>query len=120
MDYKFIWVDILMLIVAVLLLWLNFGTEYELNKTELNYKSGPIRGKIEIENIKEIIIGKNLWTGLKPATARNGLIIKYNKYDEIYISPQTNETFVNKILEFNKKIKITTPKASVGHTQYNK
>ncbi len=107
-NYEFIWSNILMILVIGFLLWLNFGTEYELTQTELKYKSGPIRGKIEIERIREIIKGKSLWSGLKPATARNGLIIKYDKYEEIYISPKTNETFIEKILEFNKNIKITT------------
>ena len=107
-SYEFIWPNILMLLVIGFLLWLNFGTEYELTQTELKYKSGPIRGKIEIERIREIIKGKSLWSGLKPATARNGLIIKYDKYEEIYISPKTNETFIEKILEFNNNIKITT------------
>jgi len=107
-NYEFIWSNILMILVIGFLLWLNFGTEYELTQTELKYKSGPIRGKIEIERIREIIKGKSLWSGLKPATARNGLIIKYDKHEEIYISPKTNETFIEKILEFNKNIKITT------------
>ena len=107
-NYEFIWSNILMLLVIGFLLWLNFGTEYELTQTELKYKSGPIRGKIEIERIREIIKGKSLWSGLKPATARNGLIIKYDKYEEIYISPKTNETFIEKILKLNKNIKITT------------
>jgi hypothetical protein len=107
-NYEFMWTDILMMLVVGLLLWLYFGTEYELTHTELKYKSGPIHGKIELERIKEIIKGKSLWSGLKPATARNGLIIKYDKYEEIYISPETNDTFVDKILEFNKNIKITT------------
>tara|TARA_B110000208_G_scaffold106610_1_gene132404 strand:+ start:12 stop:509 length:498 start_codon:yes stop_codon:yes gene_type:complete len=107
-NFEFIWSDILMFIVIGFLLWLNFGTKYELTQTELKYKSGPISGKIEIERIKEIIKGKSLWSGLKPATARNGLIIKYDKYEEIYISPKTNDSFVEKILEYNSKIKITT------------
>ncbi len=107
-NYEFIWSNILISLVIGFLLWLNFGTEYELTQTELKYKSGPIRGKIEIERIREIIKGKTLWSGLKPATARNGLIIKYDKYEEIYISPKTNETFIEKILEFNKNIQITT------------
>jgi hypothetical protein len=107
-NFELIWSDILMFIVIGFLLWLNFGTKYELTQTELKYKSGPISGKIEIERIKEIIKGKSLWSGLKPATARNGLIIKYDKYEEIYISPKTNDSFVEKILEYNSKIKITT------------
>lgn len=107
LNYEFIWSDVAMLLLMGFLLWLNFGTQYEISQTELKYKNGPIRGKIELERIKEIVKGKSLWSGLKPATARNGLIIKYDKYEEIYISPKTNDTFVNKILEFNKNIKIT-------------
>jgi len=106
-NYEFIWTDILLLLVVGLLLWIYFGTEYELTEKELKYKSGPIRGRIEINNIKEIIKGKSLWSGLKPAMARNGLIVKYGKFDEIYISPKTNETFVKRIVEINKNIKIT-------------
>lgn len=90
-----------MFIVIAFLLQLSFGTEYELTKTELKYKSGLISGKIEIERIKKIIKVKNLWVGLKPATARNRLIIKYDKYDKIYITPKTNDMFVEKILEYN-------------------
>jgi hypothetical protein len=107
-NYNFMWTDIFMLTVAGFLIWLGLGTNYELTQTELKYKSGPIRGKIEIDKIHEIIKGKTLWSGLKPATARNGLIIKYEIYNEIYISPKTNDSFLKKILELNDKIKITT------------
>ena len=103
---SFIFADILIILVVGLLLWLYFDTAYELNKNELKYKSGPFRGKIAINRIKKIYNGKTLWSGFKPATARNGLLIKYDKFEEIYISPKTNETFIEKILEYNNKIKI--------------
>jgi len=106
-KYEFMWIDILLLLVGGLLLWLYFGTEYELTQSELKYKSGPLRGKIALEKISEIIKGKTMWSGIKPATAKNGLIIKYGKYNEIYISPNTNDTFVSKILELKNDIKIT-------------
>ena len=102
-----LWPICIILIVDVLLLWLFFDTKYELNKTTFKYKSGPLKGEIPITNIKEIIKNKTLWVGLKPATARKGLIIKYNKYDEIYISPKTNESFINYIKTLNDSIKIT-------------
>jgi hypothetical protein len=102
-----IFTTILMLSVAGLLLWSFFNTEYELTQTQLRYRSGPIHGEIKIEEIKEIIKGKTLWSGLKLATAKNGLIIKYQKYEEIYISPKTNDSFVTRILELNQNIKIT-------------
>lgn len=94
-----------MLSVSILLLWMYFETKYEITASELKYRTGPIRGKIEIVGIKEIIIGKSLWSGFKPATAKNGLNIKYDKYKEIYISPKTNDTFVQRILELNEKNK---------------
>ena len=106
-KYEFLWTDILLLLVSGLLLWLYLDTEYELTESELKYKSGPLRGKIELEKIREIIKGKTMWSGIKPATAKNGLIIKYGKYDEVYISPNTNETFVSEILKLKSDIIIT-------------
>ncbi|MFT4805066.1 MAG: hypothetical protein ACI9YE_002281 [Psychroserpens sp.] len=99
--------SVLLLAVAGLLLWMYLDTTYELTPIELKYKCGPIRGAIPIKDILEIIKGKTLWSGFKPATARNGLIIKYRKYNEIYISPKTNDTFVRNILELNSSIKVT-------------
>jgi hypothetical protein len=94
-------------------MWIYFGTGYELTTTDLKYKSGPIRGKIKIDEITEIIIGKSLWSGLKPATSRSGLILKYRKFDEIYISPDSNDFFIAKILEINKDITITNHKIKI-------
>ena len=79
-DNGSIIVNIIMIATIGLLFWIYFGTEYELTETELKYKSGPIKGKIKIEEITEIIQNKTLWSGLKPATSRNGLIIKYLFY----------------------------------------
>lgn len=105
-NYNFYLPSIFYLLACVLLIWLYFGTRYKLTATHFKYRSGPLWGKIEIASIKEIIVGKTLWVGLKPAIAKNGLIIKYGIYDEIYISPVTNDAFVNKILELNSDIKI--------------
>ena len=106
-KWNFITINIL-LFVCGFLLWVYYGTSYELTQTHLKYNCGPIKGKIEIKEIREIIKDKTLWVGLKPATARKGLIIKYGKYDEIYISPETNDKFINHILELNDAIKITS------------
>lgn len=101
------WPLILIFAIVGLLFWLYFGTNYELTKDNLIYKSGPFRGKINIVQIEEIAIGKTLWIGFRPATSRKGLIVKYDNYNKIYISPKTNELFIEKILELNSKIKIT-------------
>ena len=104
----FLWIDTLLLSVFGILFWIYFGTSYQLTNTLLKYRSGPMSGQIEIERIREIEVGKTLWVGLKPATARKGLIIKYDKYNEIYISPATNDLFIEHLLKLNKGIKITT------------
>lgn len=101
-------VNLLIVLLVVTYLLFTLNTKYKLSKTKLHYKSGFIRGEIEINTITEITKGKTLWLGTKPATALKGLIIKYNKYDELYISPKTNDSFIAEILKFNSDIKITT------------
>lgn len=101
-----IWQYVIILGVIGLLISVVHGTNYELSEKYFKYKCGPINGKIEINKIYEIIKDKTMWVGFKPATARKGLIIKYDKYNELYISPNTNELFIEKILELNSEIKI--------------
>ena len=108
------WTLILILAIVGLLFWLYFGTNYELSQEGgLIYRNGPFNGKINTDRITEIIKGKTLWVGFRPATARKGLIIKYDKYNELYISPKTNELFINKILELNNRIKISDGQAKL-------
>ncbi|MGY5847402.1 PH domain-containing protein [Salegentibacter sp. HM20] len=102
--------DLVMLLFLIPLYWALLSTNYELTDKFFLYRSGPLKGKIEIDKIREIVVGKTLWVGLKPALAKKGLIIKYNKYDEIYISPESNESFVQKIREINPGINIIQDK----------
>ncbi|MBQ4913696.1 PH domain-containing protein [Maribacter sp. MMG018] len=107
MDPDEYWTLPIVIGVCLALLWFYFGTYYELGKEGLTYRSGPIRGKIRLDRITEIVKGKTLWVGFRPATSRKGLIVKYDTYNEIYISPLTNESFVKKILELKSDIKIS-------------
>jgi len=63
-------------------------------------------GKFSVSSIQKIAINKTLWVGTRPATARNGIIIYYNKYDEIYFSPSDNEAFATALLEINPEIEV--------------
>ena len=110
LHYSLILTNLVVILVLIPLIWAQLSTNYELTDQDLLYQSGPIKGKIEIKRIREIIKNKSLWVGFKPAIARKGLIIKYDKYEEIYISPDSNEEFVNKIKEINPKIKIVCVK----------
>lgn len=91
----------------ILIFWIYFDTSYKIENNELIYRSGFLRGKIEIPNIKEILKVKTMWSGVKPALARNGLIIKLNKYDEIYIAPENNDELISDLIKLNSEIKIT-------------
>ncbi len=94
------------LFVSAFLLWLLYGTWYSIDNKHVKYKSGPLQGKIEIDTIHTLISGKSLYIGFRPATARKGVIVKYSKYDEIYFSPETNESFIAELLRINPEIKI--------------
>lgn len=93
----------------VLLLLCPFErTSYELNSKQLVYRRGIFTGKIELDRIKEIRKNRTVWMSLKkPATARKGLLIKYGNYEELYISPESNEQFISQILKLNRSIRVS-------------
>lgn len=74
----------------------------------LHWKSGPFNGKIAIGKIHKIeyhkgIVVPTIW---KPALSHIGLIITYNKYDDIYISPENQEEFIATLQRLNLNITI--------------
>jgi len=91
---------------AILFLWIYVDTYYKIDGNKLIYHSAFIHGRIDIDQIKQITKGKTLWVGVKPALSTKGLIIKYNKYDEIYIAPESNEDLISDLLKLNKEIAI--------------
>lgn len=100
-DEEGFWGVGIMFSVTILLSWLLLSvllnTNYSADEDHIWYESGPFKGKIEIQSIREIQVGKSIWTGLRVATAMNGLIIRHGKYDEVYISPDSNSSFIEKI-----------------------
>lgn len=94
------------IMIALILFYISSNVEYELGSKMLKYNCGSSNEEIKINSITSISQVKFKYSGSRPALALNGLLIKYNKYDELYISPDTNEQFINKILEYNKNIEI--------------
>jgi hypothetical protein len=76
-----------------LLGWIWFDTVYHLEAQGLRYHSGPVRGFIRYESIRKIEVGKTAWIGTRPALATRGIIVHYNTYAQVYLSPDTNERF---------------------------
>lgn len=99
-------VYIINLAVIGLFLWFWFGTYYGLDATHIHYRCGPFHGKIAIDAIRELQRDTTMWSGFRPATARKGIIVKYNKYDEIYFSPDSNDAFIKALLDVRRDITV--------------
>lgn len=95
-------------LIASLILWILFDTKYKIRGNNLQYYSGPIRGKIDILKINKIENVKTWYvTSLfKPALGSYGLTITYNKFDDIYISPENKENFIAELLKINPDIHV--------------
>nr|WP_317630961.1 PH domain-containing protein [uncultured Flavobacterium sp.] len=70
---------------------------YVVNHKFISYRIAFFYGEIPLDKIRSIEVGTTMWAGFKPAFARKGLIIRYNKYDEIYISPRKQDKFIAEI-----------------------
>lgn len=92
-----------------LLYWITTKTYYTINNDLLTCKSGPFKKSILIENIRKIefhdgIVVPALW---KLSLSHQGIIIHYNQFDEVYISPKDNQKFLNELLIKNPNIIIS-------------
>lgn len=94
-----------------LILWSYLTTKYWIKDGHLQYTSAFLKGKIPVTSIRKVVKGKTMWVGLKPALAKNGLIIHYNRFDEIYMAPQSNDKMVAELLEIHPSIEIIEAKA---------
>lgn len=101
-----LWLTILLLSIIGIIIWTIKDTFYILTEKELKFKSGFLSGSIKTESIKELEVNKTMWVGIKPATAKRGVIVKYNQFDQIYISPKDNEEFVKELLKIKSEIKV--------------
>ncbi|PTB97885.1 hypothetical protein C9994_00725 [Marivirga lumbricoides] len=98
----------ILLLLLIFLGWLYYGTVYFLTEEVFTYRSGFFNGKIPVNQIRKVVASENLWyVGLKIALgAKNGLIIHYNKFDEIFIAPEQKEVFLSQLVSLNPAVKI--------------
>ena len=97
-------------ITMICILWFSLSCKYTISNNVLKYSWGPVKGALAINTITHIERNTMLWTGIRPATARNGLVIKYEKYNEIYISPKNEDDFIKELLKRNAAIIVTQKK----------
>jgi len=78
-----------------------FTTKFIISDTELICKTFYWKKSIPLNLIRKVEKQTNLFAGWKISTAYKGVIVHYNKYDELLISPENELGFIN---ELNKRI----------------
>lgn len=91
-----------------LFLWIYFGTYYKIENGYLYHRSAIFRGKMKISSIRKITYHSGWYVPVvyKPSTDTVGVIITYNKFDDIYFSPKDRNKFVEDLLKLNPEIEI--------------
>jgi len=97
---------LLLLVPIVLIIWPYLDTQYQIDGQMFKYKSAYIKGEIEINKIRSILKGRTRWVGIKPALATGGMIIKYNRFDDVYVAPVSNEALIRGLLAINENIQV--------------
>ncbi|MBB3058888.1 PH domain-containing protein [Mucilaginibacter gotjawali] len=92
--------------VIAIFLWLWFDTFYVIKEEKLYYRSAFIRGSIPIAAIREVDKTSRGYVGMKASIALKGIVIKYNKWDELLISPLNTDELISCLKEINPAIEV--------------
>lgn len=101
-------IGILILLLSVLITVTFLTTYYEIRENLLIVSMFFYKTKIKISEIKTIkysnsIIKTNFY---KPGFHHRGIEIVYHKYDDIFISPNNRDQFIEQLIEQNPTIEI--------------
>lgn len=92
-------------IILVLIGFMIHKTEYSISENSLNIKSGfLVNKKIDVKSIRRIESSKSMITA--PALSRDRILLRYNRFDDILISPKEKEQFVKHLLTINSDIEV--------------
>jgi hypothetical protein len=98
--------SLIYLLPSTYFIYTTFFTKYKIEDNSIRYQFGFIRGSVSIEDIKMIQLGKTMWVGRKVGLASKGMIITYNRFDEIYFTPKEQDLFLEELQKINPNIKI--------------
>lgn len=100
------WIGLLGLTGVVgFILILSMTTQYIINENQLVVKSTWIvNERIDISKITKIEKSNSILSS--PALSLDRLLVRYNKYDEVLISPKEKKEFIDELLKINPAIEI--------------
>lgn len=112
-DYLFVFIPLGLIV--VMLMFLSVGSQYFLKiiikENRLVIKFIFKLYSSEIKNITKIRKGETMWSGLhKYGTTTKGLIIFANYHNDLYITPENEQLFVDTLQNINPEIKFETVK----------
>ena len=101
-TYGLVWSPFL-LGLAVLCVWVERSTYYELTPELLTIHAGPFRCRVTLSSITEARAERSILSS--PALSRDRLRISRHGAMEIYISPANKDEFVRVLKQFNPEVK---------------
>ena len=93
-------------LMSALMGWCWFDTSYTTDEQFLRYRSGPFRGKIPIDKITRLTPNTRSWSETRPGLSFTYLRIRYNQYDELFVSPLEEDRFIAALKERNPTITV--------------
>lgn len=112
MAYEEVWLGLVIILLVVAFIVHMFATTYyQIDNETLKIHCGFFFDKsIDIGTIKEIKETRNPISS--PATSLDRILISYNKFDTVIISPRDKEGFINYLTSINPSIKVTLKNSS--------
>ena len=97
--------SVITLIILVLIGLMIQKTEYSISGDMLTVTSGfLVNKKIDVKSIRKIEHSKSILSA--PALSLDRLLLIYNKYDDILLSPKEKEEFLKELLAINPDIEV--------------
>ena len=95
--YAYFVISSILTLILAYLISLYYNTSYLLHHDYLRCSSGWIVKKITYQAIKKIEKNNGLYIGWKLSLALNGLIIYYHDGNELFISPENIDQFIESL-----------------------
>lgn len=101
------WLGWLLLVGIVLFIWLmSWSTRYIIDGNQLIVKCMfVVNDTIEINKIRKIEKTNSVLSS--PALSLDRIAIRYNKFDEVYLSPKERQLFIDELVAIHPEIEVT-------------
>lgn len=99
------WGYVVLLAIVLLVFFISKTTRYIINENQLIVKSfWIVNEKIDISKIRKIEKSNSILSS--PALSLDRIVVRFNKYDEIYLSPKGKQLFIEDLLSVNPDIEV--------------